>query len=389
MKHKHKLYPLLSVEDAMKKVLSVFSILENERVHVLDALDRILAEDIYAKGNIPPHANTAMDGYAVVAGDTLGACPERPVNLKVIENLSAGYIAEHVVTKGTAIRIMTGAPMPQGADAVIQFEETQQSGDTVELYSSVVVGKNVRFAGEDVKDGDLVLSAGKHIRPQEIGMLAALGYSEVSVVRRPKVAILATGDELVDINIPLTPGKIRNANEYSNAAQVLKYGGIPLMLGIARDDINDLTQKIRTGLAKGADLLLTSGGVSVGDFDIVKQVLIAEGEMTFWRVRMKPGKPLAFGIISADIDGTKRSVPVLGMPGNPVSAMVSFELFVRAAIKKMSGFTETEKPTFEVILDDAIPTKDQRRHYVRVLISLQDGKYHARLTGEQGAMWLD
>ena len=187
------------------------------------------------------------------------------------------------------------------------------------------------------------------------------------------------------VDAPLTPGKIRNANEYSNAAQVLKYGGIPLMLGIAQDTIADLTQKIQIGLAEGADLLLTSGGVSVGDFDVVKQVLVSEGEMTFWRVRMKPGKPLAFGVISAEIHGHRRSVPVLGMPGNPVSAMVSFELFVRAAIRKMSGFTEVTHPTIDVILDNPIPAKDQRRHYVRVDITQRDGEYHAALTGEQGS----
>ena len=385
MKHKHNLYPILSVEDALERILDVFTTLDPEKVPVLDTLGRILAEDIVAKGDIPPHANTAMDGYAVISTDTTKARSDQPIKLCVIQNLSAGYIAEKQVTSGTAIRIMTGAPIPEGADAVIPFEQTQQSAKVVELYSSVTPGENVRYAGEDVKTGDLVLTAGKRIRPQEIGMLASLGYTSVSVIRRPKVAILATGDELVSIDAQLTPGKIRNANEYSNAAQVMKYGGIPLMLGIAKDDITDLTHKIQTGLAEGADLLLTSGGVSVGDFDIVKQVLIAEGEMTFWRVRMKPGKPLAFGIISIEVDGKKRSVPVLGMPGNPVSAMVSFELFVRAAILKMSGFTELVKPTFYVILDNPIPEKDQRRHYVRVMITQQDGEYHAALTGEQGS----
>jgi molybdopterin molybdotransferase len=381
----HSLYPILSVEEALERILDVFSILSSEKVPILDALGRILAADIYAQGDIPPHANTAMDGYAVIAADTIGASPAAPVKLRVIENLSAGYIAEKPVTPGTAIRIMTGAPMPEGADAVIMFEETLQKGDVVTLYNSVPARENVRFAGEDVKKGELILTAGKYLRAQEIGMLAALGYAVVHVIRRPKVAILATGDELVEVDAPLTPGKIRNANGYSNAAQVIKYGGIPLMLGIAKDDIQDLTQKIQTGLADGADLLLTSGGVSVGDFDVVKQVLVAEGEMTFWRVRMKPGKPLAFGIIKSEVNGKMRSVPVLGMPGNPVSAMVSFELFVRAAIRKMSGFSDHNIPMIEVILDDPIPSKDERRHYVRVYINQYDGVYHARLTGDQGS----
>ncbi len=394
MRHHHELYPMLSVERALERVLGAFHPLEAEQVPILEALGRVLAEDAYARGDIPPHANTAMDGYAVIAADTAGATSDSPRTLHVIENLAAGYMAEAAVTSGTAIRIMTGAPMPDGADAVIPFEETQQEGDQVALFTEIAVGKNVRFAGEDVHAGTQVLSAGTPLRPQEIGMLAALGYSQIKAIRRPRVAILATGDELVDIDAPLTPGKIRNANGYSNAAQVLKYGGEPLMLGIAQDSIGDLTDKIRQGLEMGADLLLTSGGVSVGDFDVVKQVLIAEGEMTFWRVRMKPGKPLAFGKIAADVGGVTRTVPVLGMPGNPVSAMVSFELFVRPAILTMLGYKDLSRPTFDAILDDPILSKDDRRHYVRVRIERQQpgGRqvaggwiYHASLTGEQGS----
>ncbi|MGC9348029.1 MAG: gephyrin-like molybdotransferase Glp [Anaerolineae bacterium] len=384
-RHKHALYPMLSVEEAQAEVLSAFKPLEPERVPVLSALGRVLTEDIYAKGDIPPHANTAMDGYAVLAADTQGATPESPRGLRVIENLAAGYVAEGQVTPGSAIRIMTGAPMPEGADAVIPFEETQQEGEQVTLFDEVEVGANVRRAGEDVHEGDLVLTAGSYIRPQEVGMLAALGYQDVAIHRRPRVAILATGDELVDIDEELKPGKIRNANSYSNAAQVIKYGGEPLLLGIAGDDIDELTSKIRQGLEQGADLLLTSGGVSVGDFDVVKKVLVAEGEMTFWRVRMKPGKPLAFGRITATVKGERRTVPVLGMPGNPVSAMVSFELFARPAILTMLGRTDLAKPTVDAVLDNELSAKDGRRHYVRVQVEERDGEYHAALTGDQGS----
>ncbi|MBN1246576.1 MAG: molybdopterin molybdotransferase MoeA [Anaerolineae bacterium] len=376
---------MLSVESALEKVLSVFHPLETEHEALLEALDCVLAEDVYAGGDIPPHANTAMDGYAVIAAGTVGARPGSPVTLAVIENLAAGYMAEETVARGQAIRIMTGAPMPEGADAVIPFEDTAQDGDTVKLYAEVTAGENVRLAGEDVKAGTQVLWSGTRLRPQELGMLAALGRNEVSVIRRPRVAILATGDELVAIDAPLTPGKIRNANGYSNAAQVLKYGGVPLMLGIARDSIDDLTAKIRSGIEQGADLLLTSGGVSVGDFDVVKQVLVAEGEMTFWRVRMKPGKPLAFGQLTAEGGGRQRTVPVLGMPGNPVSAMVSFELFVRPAILKMRGLTDLRRPRYDAVLDDAIAAKDDRRHYVRVWVAEREGVLHAALTGEQGS----
>jgi len=208
-------------------------------------------------------------------------------------------------------------------------------------------------------------------------MLASLGRREAMVIRRPRVAILATGDELVEAGYPLNPGKIYNSNSYSNAAQVLRYGGVPIMLGIARDQVQELTEKIMAGLAQGVDMFLVSGGVSMGDFDVVKNVLAAEGEITFWRVRMKPGKPLAFGRI--------QGVPLLGMPGNPVSVMVSFELFARPAILTMLGLTELGKPTVEAILMDGVKRKDDRRHFLRVHVEEKDGEYYAYLTGEQGS----
>jgi len=383
--HGHELYPMLSVEDALAQVLTAFRPLAPERVPVLETLGRVLAEDITSDMDIPPHANSAMDGYALIAADAVGADPETPVRLRVIENLAAGYVAEQAVVPGTAIRIMTGAPVPAGADSVIRFERTQQEGEWVDLYYASPVGNNIRYAGEDVRKGEKVLEKGTIIRPQEIGMLSAVGCCEVSVIRRPRVAILATGDELVDVDEPLGPGKIRNTNSYSNAAQVIKYGGEPMMLGIAKDKTDDLIAKIQQGLAQGADLLLTSGGVSVGDFDVVKTVLSAEGEITFWRVRMKPGKPLAFGHIIAEVNGEQRTVPVLGMPGNPVSVMVSFEVFARPAILTMLGVTDLEKPTVEAILEEEIRSKDERRHYVRVCLTREGDTYRASLTGAQGS----
>jgi len=278
---------------------------------------------------------------------------------------------------GTAIRIMTGAPIPPGADAVVRFEDTERGREWVNIFKGVSVNKNVRQAGEDVKKGQLILPRGTAVRPQEVGMLAALGHKETRVHRRPQVAILATGDEVIEVDAPWQPGKIRNANSYSNAAQVICYGGVPVLLGIACDDVAELTAKIRAGLEQGADLFLTSGGVSVGDFDVVKTVLAAEGEMGFWRVRMKPGKPLAFGHI--------QGVPLLGLPGNPVSAMVSFELFARPAILKMLGKTRLDKPTVEATLLDEVRRKDDRRHYLRVVVEEREGKYFARLAGDQGS----
>jgi molybdopterin molybdotransferase len=374
---------MISVDEALEYVLKHFEPLEPERVEILDALDRVLAEDIYSDTDIPPFDNSAMDGYAVRAADTVGASTEAPVALQVIADLAAGYTTHLVVEPGTAIRIMTGAPLPAGADAVVRFEDTSEGSSTgerrsnrIEVFSQVVVGENVRPAGEDIRKGELVLAEGTVLRPQEIGVLASLGKARVQVIRRPRVAILATGDELVAIDEPLTPGKIRNSNEYSNAALVQRYGGIPIRLGIARDNVEELTAKIREGLAQGVDLFLTSAGVSVGDYDVVKDVLGAEGEMHFWQVRMKPGKPLAFGEI--------QGVPILGLPGNPVSAMVSFEQFARPAILKMLGKTCLRKPTVEAILEEDVESGG-RRNFKRAVITKRDGEYYASVTGSDGS----
>ncbi|MCP4538499.1 MAG: molybdopterin molybdotransferase MoeA [Chloroflexi bacterium] len=368
---------MLSVEQALEQILEAFHPLESERVDIIEALGRVLAQDIHADVDIPPHSNSSMDGYAVLAADTAGASQDAPARLRVLEDLAAGYVTETEVTPGTAIRIMTGAPVPPGADAVVKVEDTASEGNWVDISAQAPQGQYIRPAGEDVRQGDLVLSQGTVVRPQEIGMLATLGQKQVPVFRRPRVAILATGDEVVEIDTPLGPGKIRNANSYSNAAQVVKCGGVPVMLGIARDQVQELTDKIRAGLAQGVDLFLTSGGVSVGDFDVVKDVLAAEGEIGFWRVRMKPGKPLAFGRIG--------DVPVLGLPGNPVSVMVSFEMFVRPALLKMQGVVDWQRPTIKATLVDEVKRKDDRRHFLRVHVEEEAGEYRATLTGGQGS----
>lgn len=379
---------MLNVEEAQKRVLSAFESLGTERVSILEAAGRILAEDVRAEGNIPPHANSSMDGYAVRAADTTGAAPGHPICLRVTDDLPAGYVHEQEVSNGEAIRIMTGAPIPPGADAIVKVEDTAKAGEFVDIFAAIEPGNYVRPAGEDVREGALILERGVRIRPQEIGMLAALGRKEVAVARRPRVAILATGDELVPIDAPLAPGKIRNTNSYSNAAQVIAHGGEPILLGIASDRVEELTAKIKAGLEQKVDLLLTSGGVSVGDFDLVKDVLASEGEIEFWRVRMKPGKPLAFGHLNLPPCGGDRggeAVPILGLPGNPVSVMVSFEMFVRPALLKMQGITEWQRPTVDATLMDEIEHKDERRHYVRVHLAWEAGEYRAHLTGAQGS----
>lgn len=375
--------PVLSVEEALERILATVRVLELERVPILEALDRVLAEEVVADRSIPPLPNSAMDGYAVRAADVA----QVPARLRVVAEAPAGRLCPVAVEPGTAIRIMTGAPVPPGADAVVPFEHTRPvaqaqdescaTAEWVEVLRETRPGANIREAGEDVRAGQVVLSPGQVLRPQEIGMLAALGRTEVAVIRRPRVAILATGDEVVPPWETPGPGQIRDANSYTVAAQVRRYGGIPLILGVARDEETLIREGVRRALAERADLIVTSGGVSIGDFDLVKQVLAAEGEMRFWSLNMKPGRPLAFGVVGG--------VPLVGLPGNPVSAMIATELFVRPALRKMQGFTEWPWPEVRARLTDPITRKDGRRHYLRVRLQRTPDGWEATLTGDQGS----
>lgn len=382
---------MISVEEARERILSFFSRLEPETRPVLDALGQVLAADVVAPFDIPPLDNTAMDGYAVRAADTTGATEDGPRELRVIGDLAAGYVSESAVGPGEAVRIMTGAPMPPGADAVVPFEETDeplrevnerpQKGGTVRVLKAANVAANIRFRAEDVRAGNVVIPAGRVVRASEVGVLASMGVSDVTVYRRPVVAILSTGDEITEPGQPLLPGRIYDANAYSVAALVRKYGGIPKLLGIAHDTVEDLTAKIREGME--ADMIVTSAGVSRGDFDVVKDVLAREGAIDFWTVRMKPGKPLAFGAFRAP-DG--RRVPHLGLPGNPVSSMVSFELFGRPAVFTMLGRDDWERPVVRAITRDAVRNTDARRFYARCIVTRgDDGRWYADLTGPQGS----
>ncbi|HIE38766.1 MAG TPA: molybdopterin molybdotransferase MoeA, partial [Anaerolineae bacterium] len=346
--------PVLSVEEALERILATVRMLESERVEILEATDRVLAEPVVADRDIPPLTNAAMDGYAVRGADVA----EPSARLRVVGQVAAGHLGEARVEPGTAVRIMTGAPVPPGADTVVRFEDTRLDGEWVEVLKGYRTGRNVRPAGEDVRAGQEVLKPGEFLRPQEIGMLAAVGRTEVAVVRRPRVAILATGDEVVPPGEVAGPGQIRDANSYTVAAQVRRYGGVPLLLGAARDEEALVRQGIQEALVREADLIITSGGVSVGDFDLVKRVLAAEGEMRFWSLNMKPGRPLAFGVVGG--------IPLLGLPGNPVAAMISTALFARPAILKMQGFTDWPWPTVRARLAEPITRKDGRRHYLRV-----------------------
>jgi len=368
---------VIKVEEALEMILDNISILESETVFILEALDRVLAEDIFADEDIPPFNNSAMDGYAIIAADTRSASASFPVPLEVIEELPAGYSTSAEVKSGKAIKIMTGAPMPKGADAVAMVEDTKSEGSRVLIFKELSPGTNVRLAGEDVKKGDKVIEKGALIRPAEVGMLAALGKAQVTVSKRPRVAILATGDELVDIGEQLTYGKIRNSNTYSLYAQIKRLNCIPVDLGIARDVQEEIRDKIQGGL-QSADTVLISGGVSMGEYDLVKDVLMELGmDMKFWKVAMKPGKPLLFGTI-----GLK---PVFGLPGNPVSVMISFEQFVRPALLKMSGRRQLKKPVFKAILDGEIRKKLGRKHFIQSRIERFNGSYQATIAGPQGS----
>ena len=379
---------MLSVEDALERILDHFRVLDTEETPLLDALGQVLAEDAVSARDIPPMDNSAMDGYAVRASSVADASEDSPVALRVIGSIAAGELPNVTVEPGTAARIMTGAPVPPGADSVVPFEETDEierrnSGlDMSEIGVRVAVpeGADVRPAGQDVRKDTLVLAAGTVLRPSEIGVLASLGFDRVKVVRRPVVAILSTGDELLNAGESYAVGKIYDANSYSVAASVLRYGGVPKLLGIARDNLDSMNAKLREGLE--ADMLITSAGVSKGDYDMVKDVLADHGRIAFWSVRMRPAKPLAFGVLDAE-DG--RKVPHLGLPGNPVSAMVAFEQFGRAAIHKMMGKSGFHKPRIRAALDEPIYNTDGRRVYARAVITKQNGDYHARLTGNQSS----
>jgi molybdopterin molybdotransferase len=362
---------MLTVEEALDAILARIPVLGSERVDVLGSLGRVLAEPVTSRREIPPWPNSSMDGYAVRAEDTgQGAA------LAIVGRVEAGSVPARAVGRGEAMRIFTGAPLPEGADTVVPQEDVDAGGDRIALRAAVERAAFVRHRGEDVRVGDRVLEAGTVLTAAEIGLLATLGFSQVPVYRRPRVAILSTGNELADLGTEPGPGQIPNTNTYTLMAQVLEAGAEPVSLGVASDRLEVIEARVRAG--RDADVLVSSAGVSVGDLDLVREALTRAGaELHLWQVSMRPGKPITFGTLGGR--------PMFGLPGNPVSAMVTFELFVRPALLKMSGRRRLTRPRVRVRALEPIPNPGSRRGYLRVHLEATGQGLGARLTGEQGS----
>ncbi|MBT6901843.1 MAG: molybdopterin molybdotransferase MoeA [Nitrospina sp.] len=367
---------MIQVQEALNTILSKIQFKGVEKVPLDQALGRVLAEDVISRVNNPPLDNSAMDGYALIAEDIQSATPENPVKLDVVEEIAAGYTAKGVLKPGQAMRIMTGAPIPSGANAVLMQEDTQKDSNAILCLDKADVDENIRMAGEDVKIGEEVIKKGTTLSPAHIGMMAVVGRSQIAVGQRPIVSILSTGDEILELDETPEGPQIFNSNGHMLAAQIKSAGGIPVYLGIAKDTEKDLMEKFESALK--ADVVVSSGGVSVGDYDLVKSSLQKMGQdMLFWKVAMKPGKPLAFGRIG--------DTPIFGLPGNPVSSFVSFEQFVRPSLRKTMGCSDLSHKTVQAKLTRTIHKKPGRLHFLSSIVSWADGEYTVTPAGEQGS----
>jgi molybdopterin molybdotransferase len=375
---------LLSVDEARERILSQFHPVKTEYVPLADSSNRVLAEDIYATDDLPLFNNSSMDGFAIHAADVVDAAPGSPRSLRVVADIPAGISPKVTLGPGEAARIMTGAHMLEGADAVIPVEDTDFNDRSagavapqeVQIFKPVQAGENVRPRGMDVHAGEVVLHAGRQLKPQDVGMLAMLGNANVPVYKHPRVALLSSGDELVAVDVPLEEGKIRESNSYMLAALVENAGAEVIRLGVAKDNFESVQTLFEKAVYLRVDLILSTAGVSVGAFDYVKEVIELHGSMDFWRVNMRPGKPVAFG--------KYRELPFLGLPGNPVSAFVGFEVFVRPTIERMKGLLRGGRPTVRVRAEEEIRS-DGRESYLRGEIREEDGVLLARLSGHQGS----
>jgi molybdopterin molybdotransferase len=376
--------PLLSVDQARERILSHFQPVTTETLPLAGCSNRVLAQEIAATSDLPPFNNSSMDGFAVRAADVLEAVPVSPRSLRVIADIPAGSHPTISLAPGEAARIMTGAPVPEGADAVIPVEDTnfdhREAGTPapaeVQIFKSAKPGTNVRSRGMDLRAGDVVLNKGRILKPQDLGLLAMLGFANVLVYRKPRIALFSSGDELLPVEAPLEEGKIRDSNSFTLAALIEEAGAEVIRLGVAKDDPDSVQALLEKAVELKVDLIISSAGVSVGAFDFVKQVIESNGKMDFWRVNMRPGKPLAFG--------EYKGILFIGLPGNPVSSFVGFEVFVRPVLERLRGSLNGSRQTVRVRCEAQIDS-DGRESYLRAQILEENGNFIARLTGHQGS----
>jgi molybdopterin molybdotransferase len=367
---------MISVHDALTTILETVPSLAGERISLLQAVGRVLAEDIRSGREVPPFANSAMDGYAVRWEDIQDTTPEQPLALNVIEVIQAGAVPRQAVTTGTASKIMTGAVLPHGADTVIRVEDTEEHEGRVWIKRPERTGAHIRESGEDIHRGQIVLEKGRVLRPADMGLLASVGRGFVLVRQRPRVAILSTGNELVEVDESPQPGQIVNSNAYALAAAVQEAGGQPVPLPIARDTLGEIRAALNEAVRH--DMVLSTGGVSVGDFDFVKEAMDELGvRRLFWQVAQRPGKPLTFGLL--------REKPYFGLPGNPVSALVCFYLYVRPALGKMMGQSKFFLPVVSATVAEDMPKAKGLTEFIRCRLEQVNGQYQVHSTGSQSS----
>lgn len=368
---------MITVEEALSTIIAETEVLGTETLNLISSLNRVLAEDIYSKDNLPPFDKSAMDGYAIKSKDTEGCSTEKPARLKVKGVIKAGDLYEEELHSKEAIKIMTGAPLPRGADTVIQVEKVKEFSNEITIIEPIGREKNILKMGEEIRNGELAIPLGKKIRPAEIGLLASLGYSKIKVHKIPKIILLTTGDELIDIEEKLTPGKIRNCNEYSLLALAKNLGAEVKSYGVIRDDPDLIFEKIEEAFEEG-DIVISSGGASVGDYDFIHDSLKKlKVDTKFEAVAIKPGKPVTFAKFKNKL--------YFALPGNPLSVINTFEQFVSPAIKRMMGIDEVNTDEFPVILAEDFKVKKGRDNYVYVDIRKENGAYYAYKTGSQGS----
>jgi molybdopterin molybdotransferase len=371
---------LLSVQEAQKLILAAFEPLPAVSVELPFASNRILAEDMRATTDLPPFANSSMDGFAVVASDL----ESLPTRLEIIADIPAGVFPEISIRHGQTARVMTGAPIPEGSNAVVPIENTdlyqnqaaEPLPDSVNILRPVQTGEYIRPRGQDLHKDTVVLRKGRRLQPQDIGLLASLGIVHIPVYAKPRIALLVTGNELVHPSEPLAPGKIRDANSYILSGLIEKFGGEVVPLGVAPDDPAAIRERLESARSQKIDMILTSAGVSVGAFDFVRSVILENGSITFWKVNMRPGKPLAFGAY--------QGIPLVGLPGNPVSAYAGFMVFIVPVLRKMASYSEFSPTYRKAFLAEEVES-DGRESYLRAILTYHNNRLEAVLSGHQGS----